>query len=203
MQCEKCFGEMISVPNRRHAQCRGCGNYHFDLPLEDPSEPLKLSGQSVGVICPKCKESLEFATLHGRWRVCLCKKCRGYVIDSGCLGVIVHELRANYRGEDASPVPLNPRELDEHRSCPACDQWMETHPYHGPGTAVINSCSACKVTWMDHQELASIIRAPGFRPKPDSSPFRVRLNPNPIELQDDRLQSPAKLMLQLITGISM
>ncbi|WP_147867210.1 hypothetical protein [Stieleria maiorica] len=138
--------------------------------------------------------------MHDRWRVCFCTACRGYVIDSGCLGVIVHELRAHYRGPDADPVPLNQDELAEQRDCPACAQQMETHPYYGPGTAVINSCSDCKVTWMDHRELASIIRTPGFRHHPDSSLIPVKLNPNPKEIQDRSVETAGKIIVHAATG---
>lgn len=200
MACEHCRCELRAIPNRDYFQCSGCGKYVFSTALDDPAEPIELTGQPVHVNCPKCRCGLEFAILHGRWRVCFCKTCRGFVIDSGCLGVIVHELRAHYCGEDSKPVPLNPDELDEHRSCPACDQWMETHPYYGPGTAVINSCAHCKVTWMDHRELSSIICAPGFRHDRNSSPVSQTLNPSPKEIQDDSLEIAGKVIIQAATG---
>ena len=56
------------------------------------------------------------------------------------------------------------------RNCPACLERFETHPYCGPGNVVIDSCRDCELTWLDHGELATIMRAPGQRPSPDSSP---------------------------------
>lgn len=200
MQCDQCNGDLIAIPNRDTFLCSDCRHYAFATDLDDPSEPIELTGDPVGVRCPKCDVELQFAILHDRWRVCLCTNCRGYVIDSGCLGVIVHELRASYRGDDAKPIPLNPAELEEQRSCPACEQPMETHPYYGPGTAVINSCSHCTVTWMDHRELASIIRAPGFRHGPNSSPIPVKLNPRPKEIQDESSELAGRLIVQAATG---
>lgn len=181
MQCPECNGTMEPSHNRCHERCRACGHHEFHLAIDDPNEPLEPLGQPVGVLCPKCELPLEFANLHERWKVCLCLNCRGYVIEKGAMAVIVHEKRANYRGQDATPVPLNPLELEEHRSCPACLETMETHPYFGPGTAVINSCQGCQVTWLDHGELAGIICAPGKRPSPDSSPVVPQMAPRVVD----------------------
>jgi Zn-finger nucleic acid-binding protein len=200
MQCDQCTGQLVAIPNRESYQCDSCRHYVFTTPLDDPAEPIELTGDPVGVLCPKCQCQLEFAILHGHWRVCYCTTCRGYAIDNGCLGVIIHELRSRYRGQDDQPVPLNPSELEEHRCCPACHQWMETYPYYGPGTAVINSCAGCKVTWMDHRELASIVRAPGFRHPANSSPIAVKLDPHPKELEDRTFDAAGRIIVQAATG---
>lgn len=157
------------VPNQNCLRCQDCGRFEFTTDLDDPSEPFVLQDQSAGVNCPKCQCELQFATLHERWRVCLCIQCRGYILENQAFATIVHEKRASYEGEDAAPVPMDVSELQKRRSCPACLNVMETHPYHGPGTAVINSCQGCKVTWLDYGELASIIRAPGKRMPTKSS----------------------------------
>ena len=163
MKCDDCPGSLFAIPNRDYSRCDDCGKHFFSKALDDPEEPVALSDEPVGVSCPKCVSELRFAELHDRWRVCFCENCRGFVIDSGCLGSIVYELRAAYQGKDADPVPLNQSQLLDQWDCPACHERMETHPYHGPGTAVINSCQGCRVTWLDHRELASIISAPGRR----------------------------------------
>ncbi|MEO1526533.1 MAG: hypothetical protein AAFX06_13940 [Planctomycetota bacterium] len=174
MNCDQCPGVLVEIPHRDYFQCSGCETYRFSRPLDDPEEPIRPSGENVGVGCPKCQTDLQFAELHGQWRVCFCENCRGFVIDTRCLGTLVRELRADFQGEDAAPVPLDPRELDERRLCPACHKHMDTHPYHGPGTAVINSCHGCGVTWMDHREVASIIAAPGLRHEKRHDPVRIR-----------------------------
>ena len=38
---------------------------------------------------------------------------------------------------------------------------METHPYYGPGTFVIDSCVPCNVLWLDYGELERAVNAPG------------------------------------------
>ncbi|MCC9599847.1 hypothetical protein LOC67_04670 [Stieleria sp. JC731] len=114
---------------------------------------------------------LEFATLHGNWRVCLCPQCRGFVIEKGCLATIIHQKRMSFQGEDLTPTPMDHQELKSELDCPACLEVMETHPYYGPGTVVINSCEGCGVAWLDHWELAAIIQAPGKRPDRGSSPI--------------------------------
>ncbi|OYP29868.1 zf-TFIIB domain-containing protein [Rhodopirellula sp. MGV] len=171
MQCQDCHEEMRWISNRNHHRCLSCDTYVFASELDDPAEPLERLGQAPGVACPKCHVPLEFANLHGKWRVCLCTRCRGYVIEKGCLATIIHEKRMAYQGEDAAPTPMDPRELDGQLDCPACLEAMETHPYYGPGTVVINSCNGCGVAWLDHWELAAIIRAPGKRPARGSSPI--------------------------------
>ncbi|MEL6106703.1 MAG: hypothetical protein AAFU85_11720 [Planctomycetota bacterium] len=171
MKCDHCLGSLVEIPNRSYFRCRDCGTYVFARTLDDAAEPIVPSGELVGVCCPKCECGLQFAELHQRWRVCFCNNCRGFIIENGSLGVLVHELRSEYEGDDATPIPLNQKELTEQRDCPACHHPMDTHPYHGPGTAVINSCRACRVTWMDHGEIASIIAAPGRRHAKGTTPI--------------------------------
>ena len=66
-------------------------------------------------------------------------------------------------GAEAKPIPVDPNELEQQRRCPACHSAMHAHPYYGPGNSVIDSCSECKLTWMDNGELYRIVCAPGPR----------------------------------------
>ena len=83
---------------------------------------------------------------------------------SQSLGELINELRSSYQGADDRPQPIDPRELDVFHNCPACWESMESHPYYGPGNVVLDTCSTCKLAWLDHGELAKIVRAPGLRP---------------------------------------
>jgi Zn-finger nucleic acid-binding protein len=38
---------------------------------------------------------------------------------------------------------------------------MNTHPYYGPGSIVIDSCGNCGLVWLDGGELETVINAPG------------------------------------------
>ena len=124
---------------------------------------IQFTGNELEFYCPVCDDQqLEVATLHGT-QVCACKSCFGFLLDGESLGFLITGLRATYKGPDDKPVMINPRELDETMNCPACFQTMYTHPYHGPGNVVVNSCSGCQLNWLDQGEFAKIIRAPGRR----------------------------------------
>ena len=83
---------------------------------------------------------------------------------SQSLGLLINDFRSEYKGADDKPFPIDPAELDKFENCPACLEKMDSHPYYGPGNVVLNTCNACKLAWLDHGELAKIIRAPGPRP---------------------------------------
>jgi Zn-finger nucleic acid-binding protein len=100
---------------------------------------------------------------QGSTEVCFCPKCRGFVIDSESLGALIQSRRATYRGADDIPSLVDVNELDVHGRCPACEQVMEAHHYFGPGNIILDTCSTCKLAWLDHGEFAKIIRAPGVR----------------------------------------
>jgi len=114
-------------------------------------------------VCPMCPDSnLSVCTLHGT-QVCGCETCRGFLIDGASLSDLVIALRIDFQGKEDKPKLIETRELDQFIECPPCGNRMYTHPYHGPGNVVINSCSECKLTWLDAGEFGKIIRAPGKR----------------------------------------
>jgi hypothetical protein len=76
---------------------------------------------------------------------------------------IVRKRRARHSGTDGESSPLNPEELKRLIRCPICHARMDVHPHYGPGAVVIDSCSRCRVVWLDQGELAAIERAPGLR----------------------------------------
>jgi Zn-finger nucleic acid-binding protein len=124
---------------------------------------IRFSEKRAGFRCPVCRDQdLAVANVADTQAAC-CGGCRGLLIDSVSLGAIIQSLRATYRGSDDRPHPLNAGELNGRLMCPVCRNAMYTHPYHGPGNVVINSCSGCQLTWLDDGELASIIQAPGRR----------------------------------------
>ena len=169
MQCETCDQPLTKIHNQQYHHCTDCNSYHFPTDMADSVDPIRALGKEVEGECPKCVYPLKLGLIHDRWNVCYCEPCRGFLIESGCLQVAAHELRASYQGQDDTPVPIDPRELDCQRACPACLTRFDTHAYFGFGNIVIDNCHACGLTWLDHGELATIIRAPGKRPSPDSS----------------------------------
>ena len=113
--------------------------------------------------CPVCSDAnLQVASINGT-QACGCANCQGFLIDSISLGIIINVLRAEYQGTIDKPVMIDTKELEKIMNCPACFDKMYTHPYHGPGNVVVNSCSGCQLNWLDAGELAKIIRAPGRR----------------------------------------
>ncbi len=163
MKCQKCSSEMSLVYGMDHYHCAACNTFEFPTDLQNSSDGIVRSGRKTDFLCPVCPDSnLEIGELRGS-EVCFCSNCRGYVIDSLTLGSMISALRAAFQGPDDRPILINRSELGVTIKCPACLERMDTHPYHGPGTVVIDSCMQCKLSWMGYGELAKIIRAPGIR----------------------------------------
>ena len=126
------------------------------------TDGIEFIGNETDFLCPVCTDSsLVVSSLNGM-QVCGCKTCKGFLVDSVSFGALVTTLRVEYRGAE-DIVLMNSRELDKVINCPTCFNPMYTHPYHGPGNVVVNSCSECQLNWLDEGELAKIIRAPGKR----------------------------------------
>lgn len=169
MNCETCNGTMTLVRNQQHYHCQVCNKFEFPTDIRSAEDGLKPSGKATDFKCPKCQTSLEVGQLRDLIDVCFCQNCRGYVIDSESLGHVITELRGSYEGPDDKPRPVDPNEMEQRESCPACLETMDAHPYYGPGNVVIDTCMHCKLVWFDHGELARIIRAPGVRPGAQSA----------------------------------
>jgi Zn-finger nucleic acid-binding protein len=166
----------------------------------DSFEPIIPKGEPINAMCPKCNGCLRMGIIHDLWKVCFCNLCQGYLIDSGCLQVMAHDLRMAYNGVDDQPRPIAQIELAEQRACPACEQLMETHPYFGAGNIVINSCSPCRLTWMDEGELGIIIRAPGLRPEPGSSAVVPNVTHIPNDPFTDVLGDVGRVVIRSLRG---
>lgn len=154
---------MPQVYGQSHFHCEACNVYEFPTALDKSLEPIVASGNITEFQCPKCQIGLEVGTIQEQ-QVCFCHNCRGFVIASQTLGQLANDLRAAYQGPDDQPQPIDPLELDITETCPACLESMEAHPYYGPGNVVLDTCRNCEIAWLDHGELAKIIRAPGQRP---------------------------------------
>jgi len=164
MNCGSCSGVMLPVYGQSHFHCQGCNTYDFPTGINQTEESITPTGKKTGFDCPRCQVSLEVGTLNGGVQVCFCQNCRGYVVDNDTFGHLAITLRGNYSGADDKPTPIDPKQLDDTQTCPACLYKMDAHPYYGPGSVVIDSCIHCRLVWLDHGELGRIIRAPGPRP---------------------------------------
>ncbi len=200
MKCETCLGALTKIHNQDYHHCAGCNSYRFAAELASSVDPIVAVGKTVEAECPQCDVTLQLGLIHNRWNVCYCQNCRGFLIESGVLQVVTHELRASYSGEDDLPVAIDPSELACKRSCPACRGQFDTHPYYGPGNVVIDSCHRCALTWLDHGELATIMRAPGKRPSPDSSPVVPTYTHFPTDAVAETTTLVIKTALRFMVG---
>ena len=155
---------MKQVHGQSHFRCDDCNTFHFPTEINKSLVPIEPQGKVTEFQCPKCQLSLEVGLIHQTTETCFCSNCRGFVLPSPALGDLISDLRARYQGPDDQPQPIDPNELDIFDDCPACLEKMESHPYYGPGNVVLDTCPHCQIAWLDHGELAKIVRAPGPRP---------------------------------------
>ncbi len=167
MNCLSCDGVLEEVYGQSHHCCRSCNVYQFPNGLDEGLGPITSCGQTTSFLCPKCEVCLEVGSITDSVQVCFCNNCRGFVTSSQSLGQLIAQMRSAYQGPDDRPQPLNPQELGIYDACPACREKMDSHPYYGPGNLVLNTCNRCQLAWLDHGELAKIIRAPGPRAPSD------------------------------------
>lgn len=123
---------------------------------------ISFAESSAAIVCPVCQVEMWFAQVCGI-KVVACRKCLGTLYAGEAFAAIVRQLRREYLGPDAPPQPLDPDRRHQVRNCPACGQTMDNHPYSGPGNVIVDACRHCFLTWLDADELARIVRAPGRR----------------------------------------
>jgi Zn-finger nucleic acid-binding protein len=151
---------MTLIDQRDYFRCEFCATFHFSEPAGASADGVKSLGEASERDCPVCQLALVEGLLDGS-RVLHCERCRGVLLVGDEFRQIITKRRAERNGAPAEPVPLNPEELQRHIDCPACGKRMEVHPYYGPGNVVIDSCIRCRLIWLDHGEIATIVRAPG------------------------------------------
>lgn len=162
INCENCGAPMVPVDGRNYLMCGYCQTFHFPTQLKDSADRITPLFERGEVDCPVCCKPLAVGALD-EVRMRYCDQCRGVLIPNEAFAEVVRDRRRGYSGPDQSPVPLDSRQYERHLDCPSCSRRMEVHPYHGPGSVVIDSCAACHLIWLDHGELAAIERAPGRR----------------------------------------
>jgi Zn-finger nucleic acid-binding protein len=126
------------------------------------ADGITVLGSQSDVSCPVCDAHLVDALMEQQ-RVLYCKRCHGVLVSHDDFLIIIRRRRARYHGPPDRPSPVDPEQLKRKTSCPRCRKRMETHPYYGPGNAVIDTCGQCKLIWFDRGEIAVLERAPGSR----------------------------------------
>jgi len=160
MDCRNCGAPMELFERRRYYFCRYCGTFHFiAAAAEDGVQALERQPEARS--CPLCGEPLSTALLDGAYAIEHCERCRGLLMARATFAEAAAARRAREHGPPAAPVPLDRRELDRTVACPGCGSAMDVHPYHGPGSVVIDGCVRCDLIWLDTGELQQITDAPG------------------------------------------
>ncbi len=187
MNCEQCQSNMNLVTNQQHYHCVSCNRFEFPTSIELSADKVVPAGKATDFLCPKCDgHNLQIGTISGT-QVCFCDNCRGFVIDRLSLGELIEALRGAYEGKDDPPIAICPNAIHEVSNCPACFEKMETFNYCGPGNVVIDSCNGCQLTWLNHGELAQIVRAPGKREYDSSLGFIAVPRPSGTDVRGTRV----------------
>jgi Zn-finger nucleic acid-binding protein len=145
---------MAPVGARKYFHCDHCNNFEFP---EETGDGVCATGEPAHVNCPVCAKELQFAEIEGE-AVAYCNKCRGFLTPMRTFGVIVIKRRALHGPNEEQFNSLDPAELKRVLKCPSCHRRMDTHPYAGGGNAVVDTCEACAIIWLDAGELAIIER---------------------------------------------
>lgn len=168
MNCRNCAAPLTVSVGPARLICSYCQTVQRAPDSPDNPDRLQIIGNPQGVACPACQADQDsqaelVSALIDQSPVCCCPECQGVLIDSTAFRGVVEERRASYCGPDlAAPVP-DSSEFARQLLCPSCHRPMEVHPYYGAGRAVIDSCAACRLVWIDQGELSGIERSPGHR----------------------------------------
>jgi Zn-finger nucleic acid-binding protein len=165
MNCGNCGAPLTPVEGRDYFRCTFCATCHFPQKAEGSPDAIIPLSQPGDCECPLCAQALRQGAIEG-YTIQYCEDCRGLLTTNEAFPAILRKRRAAMSGKAEALAPLNRAELARRLDCPRCRQRMETHPYHGGGNAVIDTCMRCQLIWFDCGELASLARAVERRPRP-------------------------------------
>lgn len=159
MNCQNCGAPMTLFPERGYFFCEYCKSYYF--PSESPDGVRLLGKAPEEIQCPVCHIRLLIASFDGEHHGYFCEKCKGILLGREPFVETIASRRA-WATEPPEPQgSVDRAHLERQVRCPLCENVMETHPYYGPGTFVIDSCVPCNVLWLDYGELERAVNAPG------------------------------------------
>ena len=145
---------MRLVRERDYFVCDYCSAFHFPGQTEDG---VRMLGEASELTCPTCAEPLRGAAID-EVNVLHCAGCHGVLVRRRAMQRLVSARRAKVNA-GTPRRPLSPTDLTRQVTCPSCSAFMDTHPYYGPGTVVIDSCGACGYIWLDRGEVTESARA--------------------------------------------
>jgi len=152
VNCPNCGSALRVVEGKDHLICDACRSIHFPEPNDDG---VRVLGEWSNQFCPVCRTPLVHAA-HSRQPLLYCESCRGMLLAMDDFLRLVETLRARHKAPPFPPRPVDPADLKRSARCPKCGDRMDTHIYGGPGNIVIDNCAACRLNWLDYQELARI-----------------------------------------------
>lgn len=153
LNCSSCGAGMRMDDRKVRWECGYCGR--VEVPNPDP-DGLFVLGADTGLTCPVCPSGLVYATIADQ-SVVTCPECHGILMEVEIFLGVVAALRSRRAGEPEPHRPIDERELERHIRCPRCRGEMDTHPYGGPGSIVIDNCPRCEVNWLDAGELPRVV----------------------------------------------
>lgn len=159
MNCPNCGAPMKLIWEKGHFRCDYCQTFVFPDGGQDGTHWLEPAPDHVR--CPVCHIPLMVALFDDHYPGYLCQKCRGILLTRDDFVESLSTRRAWASTAPKAQQPMDPEDLQRKVLCPLCRQPMETHPYYGPGTFVIDSCVPCDVVWLDYGELDRAVDAPG------------------------------------------
>lgn len=158
MQCKNCAGALTFAPGKNYQYCEFCGTFHF--PENSNDRVVIVDNNRGGPKCPACVDPLVTAAVADS-HVLHCRNCRGILLGNATFRQIIDALQDSADGSSGPPTPIDLSEYERILKCPECDLRMETHPYYGPGSVVIDTCGRCQLIWLDYGELDIVIDAHG------------------------------------------
>lgn len=109
--------------------------------------------------CPDCKNELKTFDLKGI-KIQECSKCKGKWFKRDQLRLAKDKQEAHLRWLDFDPFGKDAEKLSvssEGKMCPQCVKTMCSLTYR-QSKIIIDKCPLCEGIWLDHGELAKIIR---------------------------------------------
>ena len=159
MMCQQCGAPMVLNREREYYFCEHCGAYHFPNSSE---QGVRVLGEDPDQIqCPLCKVPLNMITVDNHFKGHQCPNCKGFLFHRMTFRNTIDSRRARATTPAEPQSMVNEEELHRRVNCPECAEVMETHPYLGPGTIVIDTCGSCNLIWLDYGEINKVINAPG------------------------------------------
>ncbi|MFK8031987.1 MAG: zf-TFIIB domain-containing protein [Gammaproteobacteria bacterium] len=155
--CENCGSTLVLKRYQDMLMCDYCSTVHIPSLREDAMIKL-VDGVTSDFTCPVCTENLSLGKVD-EWDLLSCSGCRGLLIKQENFLNIIRYARsgeASLARKPGSAVSLN---IERAVNCPDCSTPMATHEYYGPGDFIIDSCSDCRIVWLDGGELDTAVSA--------------------------------------------